>query len=133
MTYIVVETVGDEAAAAVLIEALVAHDIPAQRRRVPGSPYGPARLEIEVRVPAAQLAAARAVLAQVAEDAEAAALREARLVEPLEPPTGPQRRRPRRRWTLLTSEREHTLLLLGAAFVAALLFVRVLQTMCCPR
>jgi hypothetical protein len=116
MTFVVVETVGDEAAAAVLIEALAAHGIAAQRRRVPGTPYGANKLEIEVRVPAAQLAAARGVLEQLAEEAEAAALREARLVDPIEPPSAEpqQRRQAKRPWA------RHERVLLVAAVVLAL-------------
>jgi hypothetical protein len=112
MTWIAVETVGDDAAAQVLAEALAAHEIPTQRRVVPGTPYGPARLQIEVRVPAERAQAARAVLAFVAQEASAAALRDAPRADepaPAEPALPEARRTPR-----LT-------LLLTAALLCALL------------
>jgi hypothetical protein len=123
MRYVAVETVGDDAAAAVLVEALGAHGIAAQARRVAGSPYGPAKLEIEVRVPADQAADARAVLERLAEEAEAAARRESRMVEPHELPA--RRRRPSADRSF-GPERQRILLTVAAAVLAALVAARVL-------
>jgi hypothetical protein len=119
--WVAVEIVGDDAAAAVLVEALTAHQIPARLRRVPGTPYGPARLEIEVRVPADRHADAEAVLELLSEDAEAAARREARMVEgePLDPP-----RRPRPRLDL-TRDQQRRLWIFAVA--AAVLLWRLFQ------
>jgi hypothetical protein len=118
MSWVAVETVGDDAAAAILVELLAAHAIPTQLKRLPGTPYGPARLEIEVRVPDEQLAEARALVEQLAMEAEAAAVREAHLAVPVHEPA-PRRRRPFR--LSLSPELHHNLLLVGAAISAALL------------
>jgi hypothetical protein len=115
MTWETVETVGDEAAAAVLTEALAAAEIASELRRVPGSPYGPVRLEIEVRVAGADATRARAVLAQLAEEAEAAARSEAHLPADA-PPLLPKTRAPK-----LTSQQRRTLYAVGAAISVALL------------
>ena len=77
MSWEAVETVTDEVAAAIVSEALAEAEIPSQLRRLSSSPYGPAKPEIEVRVAAADAPRARALLAQLAEEAEAAARSEA--------------------------------------------------------
>jgi hypothetical protein len=128
MSWVAVETVGDEAAAAILVELLAAHAIPTQIKRLPGMPYGPAKLEIEVRVPEERLADARALVAQLAEEAEAAAVREADLAVP------PREPAPRRR-TLrlsLSPQLRHNLLLLGVAFTAALLVLLIVRSWTSP-
>lgn len=77
MSWEAVETVSDEAAAAIVSEALAEAEIPSQLRRLSRSPYGPAKPEIEVRVASADAPRARALLALLAEEAEAAARSEA--------------------------------------------------------
>ena len=125
MSFVAVETVGDEAAAQVLAEALAAAEIEVELRRLPGSPYGPARLEIEVRVAAADAPRARALLAQLADDAEAAVRAEAHLPAP----TLPTRPRRQRSWSL-SSEHQQTLYKVGAAITLALLTIWFLQRWC---
>ena len=73
MRWVAVDTVGDEGAAQVAREALVACEIPVELKRVGANPYLGARVEIEVRVPDERLADAEEVLAQLEIDAEAAA------------------------------------------------------------
>jgi hypothetical protein len=90
MSWEAVETVSDEAAAAIVSEALAEAEIPSQLRRLSRSPYGPAKPEIEVRVAAADAPRARALLAQLAEESEAAARSEAHGSVASEPaPTAP--------------------------------------------
>jgi hypothetical protein len=98
MSWVAVETVGDDAAAAVLAEALGAHQIATQLRRLPGTPYGPAKLEIEVRVRPDDLGRARAVLAFISEEASAAALAEAEGPSEAAAAPAPPRRLPRSVW-----------------------------------
>ncbi len=115
MSWETIEIVGDDAAAAVLTEALAAAEIASELRRVPGSPYGPVRLEIEVRVATADVARARAVLAQLSEEAEAAARSEAH-VPPDAQPNVPKSRTPK-----LTLQQRRAVFALGAAISVALL------------
>ncbi|HEX4457449.1 MAG TPA: hypothetical protein VIA18_05745 [Polyangia bacterium] len=120
MSWETVETVGDEAAAEVLLEALAAADIASEMRRVPGSPYGPVKLEIEVRVASADAPRARAVLAQLSEEAEAAARAEAHVPADAVP-VDAVRQPPKTRPSKLTSQQRRTLYAVGAAISVTLL------------
>ncbi len=76
MKYLAVDVVGDEGAASVAEEALTAAGISVEVRRVRGNVYESRRLELEIRVPADDVAEARAILAALSTDAVEAALHE---------------------------------------------------------
>ena len=125
-----IETVGDEAAADVLNEALTAAEIVAELRRVPASPYGPVKLEIEVRVAGADAARARAVLAQLAEEAEAAARSEAHAPTASEPPPPPRQRKLWLGRPTVSDDLRRTLYTIGAAVTLALIWALFSQWHC---
>ena len=76
MKLIAVSTVHDSGAAEVARETLRACGIEVELKQMGANPYLGARVEIEVRVPADRVGEAESILAQLAIDAEEAAVRE---------------------------------------------------------